>query len=163
MTSVDTANLEAVGIDEKRKIVSIGLIQLTVSDDVAANVSKTIKRVEEASRKGAQIVCLPELYRTSYFPQEEKKDVSQLAETVPGESTRAFSELAKKNKIVIIAPIFEKANGKYYNSAVTIDAEGKILGSYRKVHIPHDPLFYEKNYFEEGDTAILYIKLSMQT
>src|SRR5208282_3278028 len=104
-------------------------IQTIVSDDVAVNLNKTIKRIEEASRKGAQIVCLQELYRTKYFPQEEKK------------------------KVVIIAPIFETAKGKYYNSAVIIDANGEISGSYRKVHLPHDPLFYEKNYFDQGNTG----------
>jgi agmatine deiminase len=154
MISADITNPNAFGVEEKRKKVSIGLIQATVSDDIASNIAKTIERIKEASRRGAQIVCLQELYRTKYFPQEEKQDVSQLAETIPGESTRAFSELAKKNKIVIIAPIFEKhSNGKYYNSAVIIDADGKILGSYRKVHVPNDPLFYEKNYFEAGDSG----------
>ena len=152
MTAAEITNPNTFGTDEKRKIVSIGLIQTTVSDDIADNMKKTIERIEEASRKGAQIVCLQELYRTKYFPQEKKQDVSKLAETIPGESTRAFSELAKKKKIVIIAPLFEKAsNGKYYNSAAIIDANGEILGSYRKVHIPNDPFFYEKNYFEAGD------------
>ncbi len=152
MVSTDIANPNGVETEEKRKIVSIGLIQTTVSDDIADNMKKTIERIEEASRKGAQIVCLQELYRTKYFPQEKKQDVSKLAETIPGESTRAFSELAKKKKIVIIAPLFEKnSNGKYYNSAAIIDANGKILGSYRKVHIPNDQFFYEKNYFEAGD------------
>jgi len=152
MKSTDTVDPNDFGTEEK--IVNIGLIQTTVSDNIADNMKKTIERIEEASRRGAQIVCLQELYRTKYFPQEEKQDVSQLAETIPGESTRAFSELAKKNKIVIIAPIFEKhSNGKYYNSAVIIDADGKILGAYRKVHIPNDPFFYEKNYFEAGDSG----------
>jgi agmatine deiminase len=152
MTATEITNPNTFGTDEKRKIVSIGLIQTTVSDDIADNMKKTIERIEEASRKGAQIVCLQELYRTKYFPQEKKQDVSKLAETIPGESTRAFSELAKKKKIVIIAPLFEKnSNGKYYNSAAIIDANGKILGSYRKVHIPNDQFFYEKNYFEAGD------------
>jgi agmatine deiminase len=154
-------NPNGFGTEEKRKrkIVSIGLIQTTVSGDIAGNMEKTIERIEEASNKGAQIVCLQELYRTKYFPQEKKQDVSDLAETIPGESTRAFSELAKKNKIVIIAPIFEKnSNGKYYNSAVTIDANGKILGSYRKTHVPNDPFFYEKNYFEAGDTGYVVHK-----
>jgi agmatine deiminase len=137
-----------------KQVASIGLIQTTVSDNTADNMKKTLERIEDASRKGAQIVCLQELYRTRYFPQAEKQDVSNLAERVPGESTRAFSALAKKNRMVIIVPIFEKgSNGKYYNSAVVIDADGKILGVYRKVHIPNDPFFYEKNYFEAGDTG----------
>jgi agmatine deiminase len=150
MTSTDNSRQNGFAT----QVVSIGLIQTTVSDNIASNMKKTIRRIEDASRMGAQIVCLQELYRTRYFPQAEKQDVSSLAETVPGESTRAFSALAKKNRIVIIAPIFEKtANGKYYNSAVVIDADGKILGVYRKVHIPNDPFFYEKNYFEAGDTG----------
>ena len=134
------------------KTVTVGLIQTAVSDDIVENMKKTVEKIKRAASKGAQIVCLQELYRTKYFPQEEKKDVHELAETVPGESTRVFSELAKRKKIVIIAPLFEKAaNGKYYNSAVVIDADGQILGSYRKMHIPEDPLFYEKDYFEAGD------------
>ena len=115
-------------------------------------MKKTLEKIKEAAAKGAQIVCLQELYKTKYFPQKEKQDVSNLAETIPGESTKAFSALAKEEKIVIIAPLFEKApNGKYYNSAAVIDANGKISGCYRKMHIPQDPFFYEKNYFEEGD------------
>jgi agmatine deiminase len=147
-----TVETNDFGTDKKRKIVRIGLIQTAVSDDIADNMKKTIERIKEASRRGAQIVCLQELYRTKYFPQEEKQDASKLAETIPGESTRAFSALAKEKRIVIIAPLFEKSsNGKYYNSAAIIDADGKVSGCYRKVHIPNDPYFYEKNYFEAGD------------
>ncbi|MGA2680868.1 MAG: carbon-nitrogen hydrolase [Candidatus Bathyarchaeia archaeon] len=136
------------------KIVKVGLIQTALSSDIADNMRRTVEKVEEASRKGAQIICLPELYRTKYFPQDEKLDVSYLAETVPGETTKTFSALAKKNSAVIIAAIFEKAsNGKHYNSAVVIDADGKTLGVYRKIHVPFDPLFYEKNFFEAGDTG----------
>jgi len=138
--------------EKKTKIVAIGLIQTSVSENIAANMQKTIKKIKEAAANGAQIICLQELYRTRYFPQEEKQDASQLAETIPGDSTKVFSELAKEKKIVIIAPLFELApNGKCYNSAVIIDADGKISGYYRKIHIPQDPLFYEKNYFEAGN------------
>jgi agmatine deiminase len=120
-------------------------------------LKKTVKRVEEAARKGAQIVCLQELYRLRYFPQKEHQNAQKLAETIPGESTKVFSELAKKHGIVIIVPLFEKhPNGKYYNSAVVIDADGKLLDTYRKVHVPHDPLFYEQNYFEAGDGYKVY-------
>ncbi|MGD0450050.1 MAG: carbon-nitrogen hydrolase [Candidatus Bathyarchaeia archaeon] len=143
----------------ERKIVSIGLIQTKVSDNIADNMKKTLEKIKEAATKGAQIVCLQELYRTKYFPQEEKQDVRKLAETIPGESTKAFAELAKEEKIVIIAPLFEKtSNGKFYNTAVVIDANGKISGSYRKMHIPQDPFFYEKNYFEEGNQGYLVHK-----
>ena len=113
---------------DERKIVNVGLIQTALSADITDNIRRTVDKVEEASRMGAQIICLPELYRTWYFPQEEKIDVGNLAETVPGETTKTFSNLAKKNGTVIIAPIFEKApNGKYYNSALVIDADGKIV------------------------------------
>jgi agmatine deiminase len=116
-------------------------------------MQKTALKIETAAKKGAQIVCLQELYRTRYFPQEENKDASDLAETIPGESTQLFSELAKKHKIVIIAPLFEKAaNGKFYNTAAVINSDGNVLGTYRKAHIPQDPYFYEKNYFAEGDS-----------
>ena len=111
-----------------------------------------MERVEEAAGKGAQIVCLQELYRWRYFPQKEHQNAQKLAETIPGESTKVFSELAKKHGIVIIVPLFEKhQNGKYYNSAVVIDADGRLLDTYHKVHVPQDPLFYEKNYFGAGD------------
>jgi agmatine deiminase len=135
------------------KVVTIGLIQASVSDNIAQNMKKTVEKIEQAAQKGAQIVCLQELYRTRYFPQQEKQDVTGLAESIPGESTKMFSELAKKHKLVIIAPLFEKAkDDKFYNSAVVIDANGELLGTYRKAHIPHDPYFYEKDYFEEGDS-----------
>jgi agmatine deiminase len=148
MVKVSTASRD------KAKFVKVGLIQTAVSDDIAENMRKTTEKIEEASRKDAQIICLQELFRTKYFPQEEKHEASNLAETVPGETTKTFSALAKKNSIVIIAPIFENSsNGKYYNSAVVIDADGKVLGVYRKMHLPCDPLFYEKNFFEAGDTG----------
>jgi agmatine deiminase len=154
MTSSDTD----LNYSEK-KIVNIGLVQTNVSDNIADNLKKTIEKIKEASRKGAQIVCLQELYRTKYFPQEEKIDVTKLAESIPGESTKTFSELAKEKEIVIIAPLFEKAsNSKYYNTAAVIDSNGKMLGCYRKSHIPQDPFFYEKNYFEEGDQGYLIHK-----
>lgn len=138
--------------NENKYVVSIGLIQTTVSEDTAFNLQRALQKVKEAAKKGAQIICLQELYRTMYFPQEEKQDADKWAETIPGESTNAFSSLAKKYKVVIIVPLFEKhSNGKYYNSAVVIDANGKILDTYHKIHVPHDPFFYEKNYFEAGD------------
>ncbi len=147
---MDSNNLKSV--KEGKQIVTVGLIQTAVSEDIAANLKKTLKLTEDAAKKGAQIVCLQELYRTSYFPQEEKQAAGKFAETIPGESTKAFSELAKKYKIVIIVPLFEKhPNGKHYNSAVVINADGKLMDTYHKIHVPQDPLFYEKNYFEAGD------------
>ena len=115
-------------------------------------MKNAVAKAEDAAKKGAQIICLPELYRTRYFPQEENQNVAELAESVPGESTETFSKLAKKHKICVIVPLFEKySNGKFYNTAVTIGVEGKILGVYRKVHVPNDPFFYEKSYFEPGN------------
>lgn len=136
---------------EKKNNITIGLIQTGVSDDISTNIEKTIAMVKEAAKKGAQIICLQELYRTRYFPREEKKDVTALAEAIPGESTDVFSSLAKELGIVIIVPVFEKYKNIYYNSAVVINADGKLMPTYRKLHIPQDPFFYEKNYFKAGD------------
>lgn len=137
---------------QKGKTVTVGLIQTAVSEDIATNMKKTCEKIVEAAQKGAQIICLQELYRSRYFPQQENLDVSSLAESIPGDSTLAFMELAKKHQVVIIAPIFEKnPNGKTYNTAVVIDADGSIAGVYRKAHIPYDPYFYEKDYFAPGE------------
>jgi agmatine deiminase len=136
----------------KAKLVTVGLIQTFVSKDLSENMVKTHFKIEEAAAKGAQIVCLQELYRSRYFPQEENVAVETLAETIPGETTKAFSALARKHKITIIAPIFEKnPNGNFYNSAVVVGENGEILGTYRKSHIPYDPYFYEKDYFAAAE------------
>ena len=137
----------------KNKKVTVGLIQTAVSENIAENMKKTAQKIEQAAKLGAQIVCLQELYRTRYFPQQKNQDAKSLAETIPGKSTELFSELAKKHRIVIIAPLFEKSKeDKFYNTAVVIGCEGEIMGTYRKAHIPFDPYFYEKDYFEEGDS-----------
>ncbi len=141
-----------VNTEQRDQKVTIGLVQSAVSGDVAASMEKASEKIREAASRGAQIICLPELYRTRYFPQEEKGEATHLAESIPGDSTNAFSLLAKKLGVVIIVPLFEKgSDGCYYNSAVVIDAGGKLLPTYRKVHIPHDPLFYEQDYFEAGN------------
>ena len=117
-------------------------------------MKQTAKKIEAAADLGAQIVCLQELYRSLYFPQQENQDVRKLAETIPGESTLLFGELAKKRKIVIIVPLFEKANnGKFFNTAAVIGPNGEVMGKYRKIHIPQDPYFYEKEYFAEGNSG----------
>ncbi len=135
-----------------KKTVKVGLVQAAVSDDLKANLERAIEKINEAADRGAQIICLQELYRTKYFPREDRKDAARFSEKIPGESTRAFSILAKERRAVIIVPLFEKAGeGVYYNSAAVIDADGKLLGAYRKIHIPHDPLFYEKSYFKPGN------------
>lgn len=143
----------------KNKNFRIGLLQLAFSSDPNKNLEKTLKWVEKAAKKGAQVICLPELYRSQYFCQKEDADLFDLAETIPGPSTDAFQRIAKKLKVVIEVPIFEKrSHGLYHNSAVMIDANGKILGIYRKMHIPDDPAFYEKFYFAPGDLGFKSFK-----
>ena len=132
--------------------VTLGLIQMAASKDPAVNLEKAIQKIREAAEKGAQIICLQELFRTHYFCQSEDAANFKLAEPVPGPTTETLSKLAKEKSIVVIAPIFEKrAEGVYHNSAVVIDADGKLAGRYRKMHIPDDPHFYEKYYFAPGD------------
>ncbi|MCJ7443191.1 MAG: carbon-nitrogen hydrolase [Methanotrichaceae archaeon] len=130
--------------------VKVGLIQTSVTEDRTLNIKKTVEKAREAIFLGAKIICLQELYRTQYFPQWLDRDVSDLAETIPGESTEVFSALAREHQVVIIVPIFEKDQSLCYNSIAVIDADGKILCKYRKVHLPQDPLFYEKSYFQAG-------------
>ncbi len=118
----------------------------------AANLKKAIAGIGEAAKKGAQIVCLQELFRSQYFCQTEDIELFKLAETIPGPSTEVLSKVARQKKVVIIASLFEKrAAGVYHNTAVIIDANGKLAGTYRKMHIPDDPLYYEKFYFTPGD------------
>lgn len=138
----------------KKNIVTLGLLQHACGSDPKANLKKTLSLVEQAARKGAQIICTQELFRSQYFCQAEDHAYFDLAEPIPGPSTTAFQKLAKKHGVVIVASLFEKrASGLYHNTAVIIDADGKLLGIYRKMHIPDDPLFYEKFYFTPGDTG----------
>jgi len=139
-----------------RKKVVVGLIQASASEDRNANLKKGLRMAGEAIERGARIVCLPELYRTPYFPQEKGEEAFALAETIPGESTRAFSALAREHGAAIIVPVFERDDAGYYNSAAVIDADGSLLQTYRKVHIPEDPLFYEKSYFQPGREFRVY-------
>ena len=130
----------------------IGLVQMRCGEEPAANVRRALAGVAEAARKGARIVCLPEMYRTPYFCQREDAALFDLAEPVRGPSHKAFTAAARKLGVVIVVPIFEKrAPGLYHNSAIVIDADGRDLGLYRKMHIPDDPCFYEKFYFTPGD------------
>jgi N-carbamoylputrescine amidase len=132
--------------------VTLGLIQTSCSAEPAANLKKTLALAERAARQGAQIICTQELFRSQYFCQSEDHAFFRLAESIPGPTTDAFQKLAKKHKVVVIAAVFEKrAAGVYHNSAAIIDADGSLLGVYRKMHIPDDPLFYEKFYFTPGD------------
>jgi N-carbamoylputrescine amidase len=133
-------------------VVKLGLLQHACSADPRANLAKTLALTERAAKQGAQIICTQELFRSQYFCQCEDHEYFKLAEPIPGPSTAAFQKLAKKHGVVIIASLFEKrASGLYHNTAVIIDADGSLLGIYRKMHIPDDPLFYEKFYFTPGD------------
>lgn len=147
----------------KHKFVKIGLVQTKVSKNQNANLKKTAAKIEETAKKGAKIICLQELYKTIYFPQYEKGKKDEYVEDIPGPSTEAFSKIAKKYRAIIIVPVYERYKGKYFNSAVVIDENGKLLQTYRKIHIPHDPLFYEKNYFEEGDYGYRIYKTKYAT
>ncbi|PWR70199.1 peptidyl-arginine deiminase [Methanospirillum lacunae] len=134
------------------RLVMLGLIQASASQDPDENLRKMTGKVSDAISSGARIICLPELYRTQYFPQYIGKDAGMLAETIPGESTRVFSELAKQHEVVIIVPIFEYTKTKEYrNAAVIIDVDGSVSPPYYKVHVPQDPSFFEKGYFAEGN------------
>lgn len=132
--------------------VTLGLVQMSTGVKPDANLAKALERIRTAAKRGAQVVCLQELFRSNYFCQTEEAEHFRLAETIPGPTTDALSELARAKQIVIVASIFEKrAAGLYHNSAVIIDADGSLVGKYRKMHIPDDPLYYEKFYFTPGD------------
>jgi len=132
--------------------IQIGLIQMTCDVDPGRNLEKAASRIEEAAKRGAQVVCLQELYRSQYLCQSEDNALFDLAETIPGPSTETLGRIAKAHKVVIIAPIFERrAPGVYHNSAVLLDETGRVAGHYRKMHIPDDPGYYEKFYFTPGD------------
>lgn len=134
--------------------VTLGLLQHACTADPAANLRKTLALAERAAEQGARIVCTPELFRSRYFCQSEDYANFELAEPIPGPSTAAFQKLAKRRRLVIVASLFERrARGLYHNTAAVIDADGTLLGRYRKMHIPDDPLYYEKFYFTPGDTG----------
>lgn len=144
----------------KSSIVTIGLIQMSMTS-YKKNIAKAVAMIRQAYKKGAKIICLPELFSTLYFPQDKHREkyAHLLAEPVPGPTTSTMSKLAKELKVVLIVPLYEKGNkGKYYNTAVVIDADGKLISSYRKMHLPHDPLFWERNYFEEGNYGFRVVK-----
>jgi len=137
-----------------RRPVTVGLIQETASDDYAANLERTIARVRAAAAQGAQIVGLQELFNAPYFCKSLKLDRFDIAEPIPGPTVERLQALARELDVVLVVPIYEKqAPGLYRNSAAVIDADGALLGTYRKMHIPHDPLFEEKYYFAPGDVT----------
>jgi N-carbamoylputrescine amidase len=132
--------------------VTLGLIQMSAQEKPEANLAKAISRIRAAARGGAQIVSLQELFRSRYFCQSEDARNFKLAESIPGPTTDALGAVAREHEIVIVASLFEKRSaGIYHNTAVVIDADGSVAGKYRKMHIPDDPLYYEKFYFTPGD------------
>ncbi|MGA3068592.1 MAG: carbon-nitrogen hydrolase [Terracidiphilus sp.] len=136
---------------DARKYI-VGLVQMRMGADPEANFAAAVERIEEAARRGANIVCLPELFRTQYFCQREELALFDLSEEIPGPSTARLAEVARKAGVAIVASLFERrAPGLYHNTAVTLNADGAIAGVYRKMHIPDDPLYYEKYYFAPGD------------
>ncbi len=135
---------------------TLALVQMACAPSPEENLRAAVARVEEAARAGAGIVCLPELFRSQYFCQREDAASFDLAEPVPGPTTRALGQVARQLRIVVIAPVFERrAPGLYHNSAAVIDADGEVVGLYRKMHIPDDPAYYEKFYFTPGDLGFL--------
>ena len=137
----------------------VGLVQMRCTSDVAKNQAAAEKGIREAAKRGARIVCLPELYRGLYFCQTEDHAQFKLAEAIPGPATKALGALAKSLKIVIVGSVFERrAPGLYHNTAVVMDTNGRLAGTYRKMHIPDDPLYYEKFYFTPGDLGFRAIE-----
>jgi N-carbamoylputrescine amidase len=134
------------------EVFRVGLIQMACSPDADDNVRRAVEYVCQAAQRGAQVVCLPELFRTQYFCQREDAALFDLAESVPGPTTERIAEVARNHHVAVVASIFEKrAPGVYHNTAAVLDADGTLRGIYRKMHIPDDPLYYEKFYFTPGD------------
>jgi N-carbamoylputrescine amidase len=136
----------------KARKYNVGLVQMSMGPDPEVNFAAAVRHIREAAQLGAQIVCLPELFRAQYFCQREDLSLFDLAEPIPGPSTEKLAEVARQSGVAIVASLFERrAPGLYHNTAVTIDAGGRTAGIYRKMHIPDDPLYYEKYYFTPGD------------
>jgi N-carbamoylputrescine amidase len=130
----------------------IGLVQMTCSRDPEENLEKAVARIREAAGRGAQIICLQELFRSQYFCREEDATRFELAEPIPGPSTEIMGKIARETGTVVVASLFERrAAGVYHNTAAVLNADGTLVGLYRKMHIPDDPLYYEKFYFTPGD------------
>ena len=134
--------------------ITVGLVQMACSPEADKNLTSAIESICAAAKKGAQIICLPELFLTQYFCQTEDTQNFSLAEPLPGPTSETLSKLAKELEVVLIVPLFEKrTQGIYHNTAIIIDADGSVAGTYRKMHIPDDPCFFEKFYFTPGDTG----------
>jgi hypothetical protein len=130
----------------------LGLIQMSCGVGVEENLQKALSLIGQAAQRGAQIICLQELFRSQYFCQKQEAVIFDLAEPIPGPSTEALAASARQNQVAIVGSLFERRDaGVYHNTAVVLDADGSLLGTYRKMHIPDDPLYYEKYYFTPGD------------
>jgi N-carbamoylputrescine amidase len=144
--------------------VKVGLVQMSCDADKQRNLDKAFEKIKEAAQKGAQIICLQELFTSLYFCEVEDYENFKLAEPVPGPATEVLGKLAAELNVVIIASLFEKrAQGLYHNTTAVIDADGKYLGKYRKMHIPDDPAYYEKFYFTPGDLGYKVFKTKFAT
>ena len=140
---------------------TVALVQMMMGPDPEQNMAGAVRHVDEAARLGAQVVCLPELFRTQYFCQREDLALFDLAEAIPGPSTERLAAVAREAGVAIVASLFERrAAGLYHNTAVTLNAQGEIASVYRKMHIPDDPLYYEKYYFAPGDLGFKAVDLS---
>ena len=147
-----------------RNLMKIGLIQMACSANSEDNLERAVAKVEEAAKDGAQIICLPELFRSQYFCQQEDAALFDLAESIPGPSTEALSRVSKTHGVTILVSVFERRTaGVYHNSLAVLDERGEIAGLYRKMHIPDDPAYYEKFYFTPGDLGFQAIKTTHAT
>jgi len=133
-------------------VIAVGVVQMRCGDDLEANLHRAIERIGDAAKRGARIICLQELFRSRYFCQREDAALFDLAEAIPGPTTEALAQAAAAHGVVVIGSLFERRTaGIYHNTAVVLDADGVLRGVYRKMHIPDDPLYYEKYYFTPGD------------
>jgi N-carbamoylputrescine amidase len=147
-----TKILEARQMKATPSKFKLGLIQMSCGFKVDENLQKALLMIDQAAKRGAQIICLQELFRSQYFCQKQDANTFDLAEPIPGPSTEALSAAARQHQVVIVGSLFERRDaGVYHNTAIVLDADGSLLGTYRKMHIPDDPLYYEKYYFTPGD------------
>ena len=150
----------ATARDRRNGNFRIALVQMSCSPEPAANLDKAADRVREAARMGADVVCLPELFQTQYFCQREEHALFDLAEPIPGPGSERMAAVAREEKVAVVASLFERrAAGLYHNTAAVLDDDGSLSGIYRKMHIPDDPLYYEKFYFAPGDTGFRSFRL----
>ncbi len=146
----------------KNKNISVAAIQLPCSGDIPRNIEATVQQIEAAAKAGANLICLQELFSSLYFCQTEDHSQFGIAESIPGPTTDRICQVAKENQVVIVAGVFERRTaGVFHNTAIVIETDGSILGTYRKMHIPDDPYFYEKFYFTPGDLGFQSFQTSV--